>query len=131
MKQIVRQVNPIGVVERASTEVYPLNPPWLSDALVYIHKNVSERLTADDVFKHLGLSHTTVDKTFRKVLNTTVQKEIADSRLKAARYLLANTNLSAAEVAERAGFGSSSYFMRSFTNKHGITPLAWRKANKE
>ena len=131
MKQIVRQVNPIGVVERASTEVYPLNPPWISDALVYIHKHVSDRLTADDVFKHLGLSHTIVSRTFRKVLKTTVQKEISDSRLETARHLLANTNLSAAKIAERAGFGSSSYFMRSFANEHGMTPLAWRKNSKD
>lgn len=129
-KQIVRQVNPIGVVERASTEVYPLNPPWISDALVYIHKHVSDRLTADDVFKHLGLSHTIVSRTFRKVLNTTVQKEIADSRLETARHFLANTNLSAAEIAGRAGFGSSSYFMRRFTSEHGMAPLAWRKSSK-
>ncbi len=127
MKQIVRQVNPIRVVERASTEVYPLNPQWISDALVYIHKHVSDRLTADDVFKHLGLSHTIVNRTFRKVLNTTVQKEIADSRLETARHLLANTNLGATEIAEQAGFGSSSYFMRSFTKEHGMAPLAWRK----
>ncbi|MCK5845553.1 MAG: XylR family transcriptional regulator, partial [Victivallales bacterium] len=36
----VRHVQPKGLVTRASTEIYPLDPPWLSDALVFIRRNV-------------------------------------------------------------------------------------------
>ena len=45
-KTLIRQVNPNRVIGRASTEVYPVDPPWLSDVLVYMRKHVGDRLTA-------------------------------------------------------------------------------------
>jgi LacI family transcriptional regulator len=126
-KTLIRQVNPNRVIGRASTEVYPVDPPWLSDVLVYMRKRVGNRLTASDVFDYLGLSHTVVDAAFRKVLNTTVQKEIAVARMEEARRLLENTALNTAQIAERSGFASATYFVHTFSKAHGISPISWRK----
>lgn len=126
-KTPVRQILPRSVVERASTAAYPLAPAWLSDALVYMRQHVAERLTAADIFAYLGLSHTIVDATFRSVLHTSVQKEIAAARLEKARQLLETTTLSAALIAEQSGFASTTYFMRAFSNAHGVSPIMWRE----
>ena len=126
-RQIVRQVLPSGIVERTSTEVYPVDPPWLSDALVYIRKHISNRLSASEVYAHLGHSHTTVDTAFRNALGTTVQKTIAATRIEAARHLLRTSVLSIAQVAEKCGFASQEYFSRSFTKAEGMPPEAWRR----
>ena len=125
-KPIVRQVNPAGVVERASTEVYPINPPWLSDALIFIRKHVQDRLTASDVYAYLKRSHTAVDAAFQKVLNQTVQHAISESRLEAARHLLLTTELPIARIAALCGFASQEYFSRSFSIVVGMPPQAWR-----
>ncbi|MBQ2629406.1 MAG: DNA-binding transcriptional regulator [Kiritimatiellae bacterium] len=127
-RQIVRQVLPAGVVERASTEVYPVDPPWLSDALVYIRKHIANRPTASEVYAHLGRSHTTVDAAFRKALGTTVQKTIAATRIEAARQMLRTSDLSIAQVAARCGFASQEYFSRSFAETVGTAPGSWRLA---
>ena len=74
-------VKPKGLVERGSTQTYPIDPPWLSDAMVFIRANVARRLTASDVFNHIGKSHSAVDDAFRRVLDTTVSSEIANSRI--------------------------------------------------
>ena len=105
-KPIVRQVNPAGVVERASTEVYPINPPWLSDALIFIRKHVQDRLTASGVYAHLSRSHTTVDSAFRRVLGKTVQQTIAASRTEKARHLLMTSDLPIVRIANECGFSS-------------------------
>ena len=125
-RQIIRQVDPVGVVERASTEVYPVDPPWLSDALVFIRKHVSDRLTASDIYAHLNRSHTTVDAAFRKILGTTVQKMIASVRIEAARHLLLTGDLPIVRIAERCGFASQEYFSRAFSAEEGTSPAAWR-----
>lgn len=125
-RQIIRQVDPVGVVERASTEVYPVDPPWLSDALVFIRKHVSDRLTASDIYAHLNRSHTTVDAAFRKILGTTVQKMIASVRIEAARHLLLTGDLPIVRIAERCGFTSQEYFSRAFSAEEGTSPAAWR-----
>lgn len=129
-KTPIRQIAPNAVVTRASSEMFPLEPTWLSDALVFMRKHVAERLSASDVFRYLGLSHTVVDATFRKVLNTTVQREIILARMEEATRLLEASPLTAVQIADRCGFASASYFVKSFTDAHGITPLAWRKAHR-
>lgn len=113
---------PQGITVRASTEIYPLDPPWLSDALIFIHRNIASNLTAADVYNHLGLSHTTVDAGFRKTLGTSVQREIAKTRLDEARRLLEANDLPLSEIARRAGFASAAYFTRTYSAAFGITP---------
>ena len=125
-KPIVRQVNPAGVVERASTEVYPINPPWLSDALIFIRKHVQDRLTASEVYAHLNRSHTSVDAAFRRVLDKTVQQTIAAARTEKARHLLLTSDLPIIRIAGQCGFASQEYFSRSFSEENGIPPEAWR-----
>ncbi len=121
-------VEPKGVVMRLSTEVYPLDPPWLSDALVFISKNVGRNLTSADVGRHLGLSHTPIDRAFREVMGTSVQKEISRVRLSRAAELLATTSLSIGEVARSVGFSSIEYFCSCFRTRFGQTPSRFRDA---
>ena len=125
-KSIVRQVDPVGVVERASTEVFPLEPPWLSDALVFISRHISDNLTASDVYKYVGLSHTQIDKIFRAKLGTSVQNEIADMRLEKAQRLLLSTRRPLTEIAPLCGFSTPQYLIKSFTKKFHSPPATWR-----
>ncbi|MBQ5794748.1 MAG: helix-turn-helix domain-containing protein [Kiritimatiellae bacterium] len=117
---------PIGLTERNSTQVFPFPEPWLSDALVYIRRNVSRNLNASEVISMLKLSHTTVEKTFRKRLGTSIRQEIANIRIEEAKRLLEKTSVSLAEVASLSGFSSKSYFTAAFNQATGTTPLKWR-----
>lgn len=119
-------VPPKGVVMRPSTETYPLDPPWLSEALVYINRNVGANITSADVGRHLGMSHTPIDRAFRTVLGTSVQKEIVRARLSFAEHLLKATSQSVGEIASRVGFSRLEYFCTSFRTRYGVTPSVYR-----
>lgn len=123
---IIRQVDPIGVVGRASTEVYPLDPPWLSDALVFISRNIAKNLTASDIYREVGLSHTQVNKVFKAKLGISVQGEIAAMRLEQAKHLLETTRLPIIEIAPMCGFSSAQYLNRAFVAKFKVSPNNWR-----
>ena len=125
-RPLVRQVEPAGVVARASTATYPLDPPWLSDALIYIGRHAADGISAADVLRLLGRSHTLVSRAFAKTLGTTVQREIARVRLETACRLMRTTSLPLAEVAARAGFATYTYFMQAFSAAFGQPPGAWR-----
>ena len=125
--QIVRQVDPAGIVARKSTETIPDAPSWLSDALVFIRRNAKNGISATDVFRMLGRSHTIVTRAFRSALGTTVQRAIADARLDEARRLLLGTDASIKQVAALSGFASVSYMLQAFTAKYGVSPGAWRR----
>jgi len=121
-------VKPKCVVERGSTDVCPLKPDWLSDALTFVRKNVGNGISATDVFGHAGLSHTVVERTFREKLGRTVQQEIAAVRMEEARHLLRHSGLQVKEVAARSGFRSPEYFSRQFVAANGLSPEAWRRS---
>lgn len=65
-----------GLTTRGSTNTYPLNPSWLSDALVFIRRNINRNLSAADVYAAVGKSHTIVDRAFMKILGTSVKQTI-------------------------------------------------------
>lgn len=122
-------VPPRRIVERASTEIDPVEPQWLSEALRYIRKEIPAGLNAEEVIRHVGLSHTQVERAFVKVLGNTIHQEIARLRMREACRLLAETDFSAAEVGKRAGFSSAQYFNRLFHAHSGLTPLEYRRKN--
>jgi LacI family transcriptional regulator len=119
-------VEPKHVVERASTETDPVEPLWLSEALRFIRQNLAAGVNAEEVIRHVGLSHTQVEKTFARVLGCTVHREIARLRMREACRLLAETTCSAAEVSKLAGFSSPQYFNRLFSRQFGVPPAAYR-----
>ena len=121
-------IDPLGVESRDSTAVYPVDPPWLAKALVFIRDNVARGLIASDVAKHVEKSYVSVEKAFKKRLGTTVQKEIMASRLEVARHLLATTHRSLEETAKLSGFGSPQYLCLCFQREFACSPLAFRRS---
>ena len=121
-------VKPLRLIVRESTEVYPVEPSWLADALVYIGRNAVKGITAADVFAHVGLSHTAVGSVFRKKLGVSVQELLAKTRLEEACRLL-QADLSVTDAARKAGFSSVQYFCRAFAAAHKMSPATWQAAN--
>lgn len=122
-------VSPKRIVERASTETDPVEPLWLSDALRFIRKEISAGVNADEVIRHVGLSHTQVERAFVKALNSTVHQEIARLRMREACRLLVETAHPASVVSQLAGFSSPQYFNRLFSHHIGLTPGDYRRKN--
>ena len=121
---------PRRVIERASTDTYQFSIKWISDALVYIRRNLTSGVNASDVVRHVGYSHTTVNNAFRYELGTTVQQEIIRQRLELACRLLAETETSAAKIATDAGFRNPQYFSKVFSEAFRQTPDAWRRERR-
>lgn len=121
------KISPLKLVERDSSRIYPVDPPWLSDAMTFIRGNVSRNLTATDVYSHVGKSHTMVDSAFRRTFGTTVQKTIIRERLTEARRLVLQTDIPLARIAALSGFATVQYFSASFTAAYGTSPSACRR----
>ena len=125
------RVKPGEVVLRRSTEMYAFAQKWISDALVYISRNVEKRLTAEDITAFVGKSLPMVEDGFRKALGRTIQQELIESRLSAAKRLLSNTELPVAEIVARSGFASAQYFCRVFKAVTGLSAERWREQNRK
>ena len=120
-------VPPKGIVERASTNTYPNAPKWFMEAISFVRSNATKGISATDVFRHVGVSRTLVERTFRTILISTVQREIADTRIAEAKRLLTSTSLPIKEIAGLSGFATLEYLSRTFAAATGRTPSAWRE----
>ena len=121
------RVRPVGIVERESTATYPVNPPWLAEALLLLDSNLDKPISAADLANAAGVSQTALQKSFRKAFGTTVGKYILSMKMQTAKRLLCEEDLSVKEVAARTGFSTPNYFCQTYHAFYGHAPNRDRK----
>ena len=119
-------VPPTGVTERNSTRTVPPSGYMIQEALSFARRHLAEGIGVDDVVRHLGVSHSLVRERFRTVYGKSLRDVILDMRVKAAMSLLLRTKAPVRKIAAKVGFSSDAYFVRSFRNRTGATPAAYR-----
>ncbi len=127
LKRTNRTFAPVQVVSRQSTDAVQIADRVVSEALSYIWLNAQSPVGVPDIVKHIGVSRRLLEQRFRKVMHRTLQEELQRTRLKRARILLTETNLSVTAVARACGFTSKSYLGKVFRREHQITMSQYRK----
>ncbi len=122
-----RVIPPVGLEARASTAVFHSGDPLIATAVTFIHNRVLDRIQVSDVARHAGVSVSTLEGRFRKILGRTVHKEILSSQLHRAEHLLRTSDISVADVASESGFASVQYFCRLFHQRKGCPPGRYRQ----
>ncbi|THD62119.1 AraC family transcriptional regulator [Phenylobacterium sp.] len=102
--------------------------PWqLKRVIDYMEANLSAgvRLEALAELADFSLSH--FSRAFKASTGLAPHRWLLDARLREARNLLLNTEVSLAEIALDTGFVDQPHFTRAFTSAMGEPPGAWRK----
>ena len=123
-------VPPSRIVERESTELIPVETPWLADALMFIEKNYARGISAADVIRTSGKSSTYVERIFRQKTGLSIQAYLTRARMDEAVRLLTTTDKMVKEIALSCGYRSAQYFCRAFAAYHGRTPLSVRESRQ-
>jgi LacI family transcriptional regulator len=119
---------PAGLVSRQSTDVMQVGDPVVAKALAFIQEHASELIKVEDILKHVFISRTLLERKFKAELGCTPLVEIRRQRIQRAKQLLADTNLSVAEIADACGFSSDIRLSTVFKELTGQSPSAFRKA---
>ena len=94
----------------------------------YIAEHLAEEIYIEDICHKFFISKNALYKLFRDEHNTTVCEFITSKRVDAAKkLLLTEPTLNVTEISARCGFASYSYFISTFKNYVGTTPLKYRK----
>ena len=104
-----------------------VSSPVLRKALAFIKENLSRPIGIDQVGEAIGSSRASLDRLFRSEMNRSAGKEILRQRIALAKTLLANENLSVAQIAAECGFCNQAYLSNVFRRETGLTPKAWRR----
>ena len=88
-------------------------------------------ISADMIGDALGISASYVSRMLKQNTGLGVVDHIHGARLRRAKELLLDTDLSLDEIAEQVGFSSRFTLTRSFKRYEEMTPGAWREAKSE
>jgi len=93
----------------------------------FLHKHYAEKLTLPQLAEQAGLHPNYLCARFKEVMGQTIYSYLTDIRLEHAKGLLATTELSATEIAQRCGFHSVGFFIKKFKARYNMTPKQYQK----
>lgn len=103
----------------------------LQDIYDYIEKYYQEDIRLEDIANHVSYNKQYLTRYFKSMTGMSVFTFINDYRLNQAKWLLISTEKAMDEIAYEAGFQSTKRFHHLFKEVMDISPLQYRKKNKE
>ena len=93
-----------------------------------LRERLIEGVSINELAEACGLSAGALARGFKKSTGVSPHQWLLSRRVDLALDLMADTDVSLAEIAFNAGFSDQSHFSRVFTQKMGLAPGAWRKS---
>lgn len=82
----------------------------------------NEKFGPEELAAEAGMSHSNLNRKLKSLTNQNASQFIREIRLKKAKEMLQNEELTAAEISYRVGFGSPTYFNKCFHEFYGYAP---------
>jgi len=105
-------------------------PSKILDAIRYIQMNLKENLTINFLASRANLHQDYFSRLFLQYTGQRPLSYVHEKRIERAQYLLATTNLSYTEIAEKTGFENLSHFSKIFKKVTSVTPGEYKKQNR-
>ncbi len=100
--------------------------PKLVSIIEKMEENLEDPLSPSLLAKQAGLSTRQLERLFRRYLDRSPKRYYLELRLKKARSLLLQTDMSVINVALASGFSSPSHFSKCYRAFYGRTPYRER-----
>ena len=100
--------------------------PKLVGIIEKMEENLEEPLSPSGLARQAGLSTRQLERLFRRYLERSPKRYYLELRLKKARLLLLQTDMSVINVALACGFSSPSHFSKCYRAFYGRTPYRER-----
>jgi len=99
----------------------------ISDICNYINEHFTEKISLDDICFLFGTNKTTLCHKFKEDYGITISGYINKLKIRAAKSLIREEDLSVTEISERLGFSSIHYFCRLFKKHTSLSPTEYSK----
>jgi AraC family transcriptional regulator len=103
--------------------------PWQQRLVTQMmRERLSEGISITELAEACGLSAGALVRGFKKSTGMPPHQWLLSRRVDLALELMADPDVSLADIAFNAGFSDQSHFSRVFTQRLGVTPGLWRKS---
>ena len=103
--------------------------PKLAAVIKLMEENIEEPVSPSVLASDVGMSTRQLERLFRRYMNRSPKRYYMELRLKKARNLLLQTDMSVINVALACGFASPSHFSKCYRASFQTTPYRERGAN--
>lgn len=103
--------------------------PKLATVIKMMEENIEEPVSPSVLASDVGMSTRQLERLFRRYMNRSPKRFYMELRLKKARNLLLQTDMSVINVALACGFASPSHFSKCYRASFQTTPYRERGAN--
>jgi AraC-like DNA-binding protein len=108
--------------------------PWkefstkpIDDVTAVLKENIYSALTIDEICEKTNYSKTYLFRVFKAKTGKTIMTYFTELKIKQAKQLLRENELSVKEISEKLAFNTPDYFTKTFKRITGVTPLAYKK----
>lgn len=99
---------------------------WLAGVLAHVRRRPS--MTIAEWARAVGFSPAQFRRLFQQAMGLSPQQYLTQLRLREARRLLGDSEMSVQQLARHLGFGSQEHFIRIFRRETGQTPGKFRSS---
>ena len=103
-----------------------LSSKQLKTVTDYVQDCMNQDLTLANLAEVAGTSAYQFNRQFKQRMGLSPHRYVTQCRLEKAKALLADSNLSIAEIAQQVGFYDQSHFTHTFKKRTALTPQQYR-----
>ena len=97
---------------------------------IYLHENYDKPVDFSAIADMQAISGSYLTRLFHDRVGTSPSKYLTDYRMRQAKKLLLDSQLSVKEIAVRVGYPDPFHFSKSFKNVFGVSPAQYRDENR-
>lgn len=122
--------SPLGQMPRLAQSRHGLGDERLRRVLDYMHEHIEENMGIEDLASVACLSPFHFARMFRASMGVPPNRYLSSLRLDRAKVLLAQSDMSIAEIALATCFSTQANFTRAFGSAAGVTPGEFRRRTR-
>ncbi len=93
----------------------------------YLRNHADSKFKIEELCKYISRSESQTIKLFKEAYGITPYAYFLNKKIKLAKDMLLNTNLSVKQIANNLSFADEYYFSNIFKQKTGVSPTKYRK----
>lgn len=102
----------------------------VNSVIEQLSENVSGRISIDEICKRMNYTRSYIFRQFKRVTGQSIMAYFTSLKIKEAKRLLRETEMSVTEIAAALSFDTPNYFSKTFKRLTGSTPLEYRRARR-
>lgn len=117
--------------ERFGRSLYHGDSEIIEKVVRYLSAKHADKTSLQKVAGHFHINPSYLSSLFKQEMGLGFTEHLCHIRIKEAKRLLTDTNLTMVDIAQKCGFDDQSYFTKVFRKLEATTPKEYRKSHRK